>query len=316
MDKKTNFEAFQTLNRTRQTIPLPDTQLELFQMAPTVPQTEKSDYWFYSDLHNLFGETIFPSQPSMQLHAYNRIIMPYEIFPKQNPEYTYAQKAQFYDDHIGKINRAYKLGYQVFHNARDIQLSRYACWCFTNQRPHMIFARTYFLSPTIKENMTFEEIIKISNYFQRIYWRNKLSEKESRLSGIIKSLNGNFRDFYHQTSPYLYGGLSGSDIKNKLGFYISENETLLDYMGLYTLIARTNAIGRAIDTYNHQSNKSLQTLQMLLRHELISERNKMIQNTNRAPEQEFSETHAQKLKQQLEKIEKQFAQKYACQTIR
>ena len=316
MDKKINFETFQTLNRTRQTIPLPDTQLELFQMAPTAPQTEKSDYWFYSDLHNLFGETIFPSQPSMQVHAYNRIIMPYEIFPKQNPEYTYAQKAQFYDDHIGKINRAYKLGYDIFHNARDIQLSRYACWCFAKQTPRMIFAQTYFLSPIIKENMTFEEIIKTSNYFQRIYWRNKLSEKESRLSGIIKSLNGNFRDFYYQTTPYLYGGLSGSDIKNKLGFYISENETLLDYMGLNTLIARTNAIGRATDTYNHQSNKSLQTLQMLLRHELISERNKMIQNTNRAPEQEFSETHAQKLKQQLEKIEKQFVQKYANQTIR
>lgn len=316
MDKKTNFETFQTLNRTRQITPLPDTQLELFQMAPTVPQTEKSDYWFYSDLHNLFGKDIFPSQPSMQLHAYNRIIMPYEIFPKQNPEYTYAQKAQFYDDHIGKIKRAYKLGYQVFHNARDIQLSRYTCWCFTNQSPHMIFARTYFLSPTIKENMTFEEITKTSNHFQRIYWRNRLSEKESRLSGIIKSLNGNFRDFYHQTSPYLYGGLSSSDIKNKLGFYIPENESLLDYMGLNTLIARTNAIGRATDTYNHQPNKSLQTLQMLLRHELISERNKMIKAINCAPEQEFSETHAQKLKQQLEKIEKQFVQKYANQTIR
>ena len=250
MDKKINSEIFQTLNRTRQTIPLPDTQLELFQMAPSAPQSEKSDYWFYSDLHNLFGETIFPSQPSMQIHAYDRIIMPYEIFPKQNPEYTYAQKTQFYDNHIGKINRAYKLDYKVFHNARDIQLSRYTCWCFTNQRPHMIFARTYFLSPTIKENMTFEEITKTSNHFQRIYWRNRLSEKESRLSGIIKSLNGNFRDFYHQTSPYLYGGLSGSNIRNKLGFYIPENESLLDYMGLHTLIARNNAINRAIDTTN------------------------------------------------------------------
>ena len=316
MDKKINSEIFQTLNRTLQQPAPPDTQLELFQMAPIVDQTQKSDYWFYSDLHNLFGKDIFPSQPSMQVHAYDRIIMPYEIFPKQNPEYTYAQKAQFYDDHIGKIKHAYKLGYQVFHNARDIQLSRYACWCFTNQRPHMIFARTYFLSPTIKENMTFEEIINISNYFQRIYWRNKLSEKESRLSGIIKSLNGNFRDFYHQTSPYLYGGLSGSDIKNKLGFYISENETLLDYMGLYTLIARTNAIGRAIDTYNHQSNKSLQTLQMMLRYELASERTKMIKAINCAPEQEFSEKSVQKIKQQLEKIEKQFVQTYANKTIR
>lgn len=316
MDKKINFEVFQTLNRTRQKPDLPDTQLELFQMAPTVPQTEKSDYWFYSDLHNLFDEPIFPSQPSMQVHAYNRIIMPYEIFPKQNPEYSFAEKARFYDDHIGKINRAYKLGYKVFHDARDIQLSRYTCWCFTRQKPHLTFAQMYFLSPVIKENITFEEITETSNKFQRIYWRNRLSEKESRLSGIIKSLNGNFRDFYHQTSPYLYGGLSGSDIRNKLGFYIPENESLLDYMGLHTLIARNNAINRAIDTYNHQSNKSLQTLQMLLRHELISERNKMIQNINRAPEQEFSETHVQKLKQQLEKIEKQFVQKYANQTIR
>ena len=316
MDKKINSEIFHTLNRTRQTPTLPDTQLELFQMAPIVDQTENSDYWFYSDLHNLFGETIFPSQPSMQLHAYDRIIMPYEIFPKQNPEYTYAQKAQFYDDHIGKINRAYKLGYDIFHNARDIQLSRYACWCFTKQRPHMTFAQTYFLSPTIKENMTYEEIANTSNEFQRIYWRNKLSEKESRLSGIIKSLNRNFPDFYHQTSPYLYGGLSGSDIKNKLDFYIPENETLLDYMGLYTLIARTNAIGRAIDTYNHQSNKSLQTLQMMLRYELASERTKMIKAINCAPEQEFSEKSVQKIKQQLEKIEKQFVQTYANKTIR
>lgn len=316
MDKKINSEIFHTLNRTRQTPTLPDTQLELFQMAPIVDQTQKSEYWFYSDLYNLFGEIVFPIQPSMQLYAYDRIIMPYEIFPKQNPEYTYAQKAQFYDDHIGKLNRAYKLGYKVFHNARDIQLSRYACWCFTKQTPRMIFARTYFLAPTIKENITYEEIANTSNEFQRIYWRSKISEKETALSGIIKHHNGNFRDFYHQTTPYLYGGLSGSDIKNELGFYIPENETLLDYMGLNTLIARTNAIGRAIDTYNHQSNKSLQTLQMMVRYELASERAKMIKAINCAPEQEFSEKSVQKIKQQLEKIEKQFVQTYAKKTIR
>ena len=316
MDKKINLEIFHTLNKTKQRPTRPDTQLELFQMAPETDEKIKSDYWFYSDLHNLFGEIIFPSQPSMQLHAYDRLAMPYEIFPKQNPEYTYAQKTQFYDAHIGKLNRAYKLGYNVFHNARDIQLSRYACWCFARQRQQMTFARTYFLAPTIKENMTYEEIANTSNEFQRIYLRNRLSERESRLSGIIKSHNGNFRDFYHQTTPYLYDGMSNTDIKNRLDFYIPENETLLDYMGPFTLIARINALSLATDTYNHTPNQSLHVLQMLLRDALISERKKMIDKTNRAPEQEFSEKSIQKLKQQLERIEKQFVQTYANQTIK
>ena len=177
-----------------------------------------------------------------------------------------------------------------------------------------------------QENMTFKEVVQTSNEFQRIYWRKNLSEQETRLSGVIKSLarlsgvtkslDGIFRDFYNQTSPYLYGGLSSSDIKNKLGVYISEKETLLDYMGLHTLIARNNAIYRAIDTYKHQSNQTLQTLQMLLRYELTSERAKMIQQINRSPEQDFSEKNIKTVKQQLEKIEKQFVQKYSNQSIR
>lgn len=316
MNINEKHEIFYKLNCTRQTAALPDTQLELFQMAPTSNKHEQSDYWFYSDLHNLFSEVIFPTQPSMQVHAYDRLIMPYEIFPKQNPEFTYAQKAQFYDMHIGKINRSYKLGYQIFYNARDIQLSRYACWCFARQTPNMAFAHTYFLAPLIKEYMTFKEVVQTSNEFQRIYWRKNLSEQETRLSGVIKSLNGNFRDFYNQTSPYLYGGLSSSDIKNKLGIYVSEKETLLDYMGLHTLIARNNAIYRAIDTYKHQPNQTLQTLQLILRYELTSERAKMIQQINHSPEQDFSEKNIKTVKQQLEKIEKEFVQKYASQSIR
>lgn len=316
MNINEKYEIFHKLNCTRQTAALPDTQLELFQMAPTSNKHEQSDYWFYSDLHNLFSEVIFPTQPSMQVHAYDRLVMPYEIFPKQNPEFTYAQKAQFYDMHIGKINRAYKLGYQIFHNARDIQLSRYACWCFARRTPNMAFAHTYFLAPLIKEYMTFKEVVQTSNEFQRIYWRKNLSEQETRLSGVIKSLNGNFRDFYNQTSPYLYGGLSSSDIKNKLGIYVSEKETLLDYMGLHTLIARNNAIYRAIDTYKHQPNQTLQTLQLLLRYELTSERAKMIQQINHSPEQDFSEKNIKTVKQQLEKIEKEFVQRYSNQSIR
>lgn len=320
MAVETKYEAFNELNNKRQKSPQPDLQLELFQMAP-VASTTKSDYWFYSDLYNIFGDIIFPITPSMQFHAYNKIILPYDLDVAFEKNFPKSQTTQFYEQHINTTQRAYRLqsytpgiSDTMFHNAKDIALSRYACWCIVKNQS--TFARTYFISPLIKEDITFQDLLKYSTEYQRVDIRQKVSELEKQLSGAIHSANGNFRDFYNQTTPHLFGGMTYADVKAANEIYTPDSDTLLDYMGSHTLKARFCALRRTLDTYNRHPNKSAQTLQNLLRRELLTERYKMINEKNFAPEQDISSTPIPQIASQLKKIEKQFINQYASQSIR
>ena len=321
MTVDTKYDAFHELNKKRQKTSPPDFQLELFQMPPIDPQTPKSDYWYYSDLHNILGEILFPITPSMQFHAYDRLILPYNIDPSYEKYFPKSRASQFYTQHIDRTKRAYKLHSHnpdisdtLLHNAYDTMLSRYACWCFAKDRS--TFARAYFISPLLKENITFEELQQYSTEYYRIYLRPKVSELENQLSGAIKGTGANFRDFYNQTNPYLFGGMTHADVKALNPEYISQDDTLLDYMGKHTLRARFCALRRTLDTYRHHPIKTAQTLRNLLIQELSIERGRMIHKAGIAPEQDILSTQVQKVASQLNKIEKQFVKQYATQTIR
>ena len=66
---------FETLNAKRHRID-EDTQFSLFPDLCTDTPTIHSEYWYYSDLHNLFGEHYFPIAPNMNAHAWENLAMP------------------------------------------------------------------------------------------------------------------------------------------------------------------------------------------------------------------------------------------------
>ncbi|MBR4892124.1 MAG: hypothetical protein IKZ34_03020 [Alphaproteobacteria bacterium] len=319
-----NKELFQELSRIRQH-ETRGQQLDLFQTeTPKAPVS--LEYWFYSDLYNLFSSSFPPISQAMEKTVHENLIYPYEEKP------TNQQSFDFCWGHYDTIRHAYKLNYIEYKNATDLKLSRYTCWSLLKQRPCMIkghpntfFAQTYFMSPVFKENIDFDTLSPIVSEYERIELRQRLSRAEKILSGIINSAHRNpykpsfenyYRDFYNSTSLALFNGQTYADIQAQHHLPTGSNTTLLDYMGKHTLHARIAALYRTFERYNNSTNKSLINLNDILCDELFNKRVAMINATGMRPEQNISQQRIDKVKKDLEDKEKDFKKQYSIQKIR
>ncbi|MDW2995553.1 MAG: hypothetical protein R8M71_01110 [Alphaproteobacteria bacterium] len=300
-------EQFQELNQIRQH-ETRGQQLDLFQ--PITPINLTEEYWFFSDLHNLFGEAAFPTNQAMKKTAHEKIIYPYDA--KSNIQ----QRFDFYTSHYECIHHEYRLGYLNFKHATDLKLTRYACWSFLKHIPNAIFGQTYFLAPVIKADMDFNALNKIASEYRRIKLRDDLSRAEKILAGILYSQHANYKDFYNSTSLALFNGKTYNDIKEIHNIPNKQNETLLDYMGRHTLHARIAALYRTFEKYNNSTNKTILHLNEILCNELFDKRVTMINTTGRRPEQDISQQHIDKVKKHLNNTEQAFTKKYSIQKIR
>lgn len=303
----TNKELFQELNQTRQH-ETRGQQLDLFQTITPLNTTE--EYWFFSDLYNIFGANIFPINQAMEKTAHEKIIYPYD------PKPTIQQSFDFCAGHYDTLHHAYKLDYREFKNANDLKLSRYACWSFLQNRPNTVFAQTYFMAPVLNPNMTFDAISTIASEYKRTELREQLSNAERILAGILNSKHANYKDFYNSTSLALFNGQTYNDIKEMHHIPNKPNETLLDYMGKHTLHARIAALYRTIERYNTSSDKTIINLENILCDELFNKRVAMINNTGRRPEQDISIQHIDKVKKHLKETQQAFIKKYSIQKLR
>lgn len=302
-----NLEKFQELNQTRQH-ETRGQQLDMFQ--PTIPQGTTDEYWFFSDMYNLFGETIFPTNQAMEKTVHKRIYYPYGEKP------TIQQSFDFCTGHYDCIHRAYKLGYRNFNHANDLKLTRYACWSFLQGKPHTIFAQTYFLSPVIQPGMDFATLNKLSSEYARVSLRERISVAEKILAGILRSKYGNHREFYNSTSLALFNGKTYSDIKEIHHIPNKDGDTLLNYMGAHTLSARMTALYRAFDRYNKLTNPTIMQLDEILCDELYNQRAEMINRTGMRPENNISTTNINQVQQDLKLNQKKFISQYATKRIR
>ena len=179
-----NKEQFHELNQTRQH----DTrgqQLDLFQ--PNKPLNTTDEYWFFSDLYQIFGNTAFPINQAMEKTAHEKIIYPYSEKP------TTQEKFDFTTSHYDTIQHAYKLDYREFKHATDLKLTRFACWSFLHGSPQTIFGQVYFLSPVLNPDMDFDAMHTIASEYKRINLRHRLSQAEKILSEMPDMLNS--RDY-------------------------------------------------------------------------------------------------------------------------
>ena len=300
-------EQFHELNQTRQH-ETRGQQLDLFQPVTSLNKT--SEFWFFSDLHNLFGEKAFPTTQAKEKTAHEKIIYPYSAKP------TIQQQFDFCTGHYDRINHQFKQDYINFQNALDLKLTRYACWSFLKHDPRTVFAQTYFISPVIKPDMDFDTLNPIAAEYQRINPRKDVSSAESKLAGILKAYHANYKDFYNSTSLALFNGQTYHDIKDMHRIPHKDGDTLLNYMGRYTLHARITAIYRAINRFNAETNKTIIRLDEILCDELYNQRVEMINQTGMRPEQNISIRHIKQIEKHKNNTEQEFIKKYAHQVIR
>lgn len=300
-------DIFHELNQTRQH-DARGQQLDLFNS--TAPQKKSEEYWFFSDLHNLFGETVFPTNQPMEKTAHERIHYPYGEKP------TIQQSFDFCTGHYDCIRHAYKLDYRTFNNANDLKLSRYACWSFLRHKPDTIFAQTYFLSPVIQPYMDFNTLNRISLEYARIDMRNRIKDAEKILGKILYDKHANHKDFHNSTSPALFNGTTHAEIKENNHIPYKENESLLDYMGVHTLYARMAALYSAFRIYNRTPNQTVINLEEILSNELYNQRKEMINRTGMQPEQNISRKHINQIQKELKLNRQKFIDIYAKEKIR
>lgn len=303
---------FYTLNQKRISPPAATETLfpELF--------TDEYDItrWMYSDLHNLFGETVFPTHPSFSAHIWQNLVMPIPTKSKRSTPQLTPPDTKFYDVHIKTITHPYHLGAQNYKKAKDFKLSRYACWCMSRNNPYMIFSRTYFISPVINPTMDFDTMKKLSYQFARVYLRSQLSKQEKIINGIAHKYKIDFNEFRRVNRAALFADHSKSHIAERNDFYISPNTPLADHMGAATLHARTGALIRAIQHINQTPKINGDKILEILFSELNSARVKMITQQNTSPEDDIFQTPAPHVKTQLTHTERDFINQYAFQKSR
>ena len=306
---------FETLNAKRHRID-EDTQFSLFPDLCANTPTIHSEYWYYSDLHNLYGNQYFPVAPNMNAHTWENLFMP---SPKKSTRATpqlIPTALPFYDGHVATIRHEYTLDHISYKHAKDLRLSRYACWCMSRQNPAMIFSRTYFISPIINPRMKFDEMRHLSYQFARVHLREKLTNYEKIIAGILKTHNADFRQFNHAMTRALFYNYSANDLKDIHRIQIKPNDPLANYMGAATLNARINAIHNAVEHFKRATKPNLATFEQILYHELINARVREIHDTSIRPEQDIFPTPISQVQSQLMRTERDFILKYGNEKIR
>lgn len=306
-------QIFELLNSTRHHID-EDAQNSLF--PEILPNTSSihAEYWIYSDLYNIFDRPYFPTTPSMSDHTWQRLKMP---SPSGKPTDLINSTIDFHSDHVQTFNHAYVLfPHTSFKNAKDLKLSRYACWCMTRDIPELIFAHTYFMAPAIQDNMTFNEIRDLSYQFARIPLRQEYTKYEKRIGGILNKYNGHFSLFHHNMIRAFFYGYSADDLKHIHRISPKSNDPLANYVGSASLHAMTCAMRNAIDRFNETGARNVNVLDEYLYNELIAQRTQMIKRTDLRPEQDIFQTPISSVSRDLATTEREFIKKYSATKIR
>ena len=270
-------------------------------------EINNADYWFYTDLYNLFSHPMFDPE-NMHEHTYQKFdttparankIAPYDFFKAHTIIYN----------HKYTINSPHPPYNPITKNGTDIKLSRYACYCLFRDAPGLIFTRTYFMMP----NTDFKTIYETSYRFARIYQRQKLRESERRLSGLLKNLDANIALFQYEAARTFFGEYDIDYIRGAYGLVSST--PIADHMGAISLHARRRAIDTAIKKFDYAHTRDFRSFSMILHNELRIARNKMISEHRFPPEKDIHKSSIKSIESEYKKLEQQFIKTYATQNL-
>lgn len=214
------------------------------------------------------------------------------------------------EDNFAPTVRAVKMPNGGIKEVDDMFLTRYACYLIAQNgdpaKEQIAFAMSYFAIQTRKQEIVEKRI----NDFERIQAREKLSNSEKKLSGVVyeKGVDSSgFAIIRSKGDQALFGGFTTNDMKRKLG--IPNSRPLADFLPTITIKAKDFA--NEITIFNLKKEVGHAGLNEISREHMKNNydvRNLLLQRGIR-PESLPAEEDAQKVKRKIKNEDKKLLKK-------
>jgi DNA-damage-inducible protein D len=185
---------------------------------------EGVECWSARDLQNILGYS--------QWRNFKNVI--------DKAEKSCEQAGEEVKNHFAEFSKMVEIGSGAQKSIEDIALTRYACYLIAQNgdattKSEIAFAQTYFAVQTRKQEIIEKRLLDIA----RVMAREKLSQSEKKLSGIIFERgvdNKSFAIIRSKGDQALFGGKTTNDMKRIL--QVPENRPLADFLPTLTIKAK------------------------------------------------------------------------------
>lgn len=181
------------------------------------------EYWYARDLQKLLGYEDWKN--------FVRII--------EKAKIACLNSGHKVEDHFSDVGKMVSLGSGSQREVSDIKLTRYACYLIAQngdpRKDEIAFAQTYFAVQTRKQELIEQRIAEV----ERLHEREKLSQSEKQLSGILFERGVDSQGFARIRSKgdqALFGGNTTQKMKDKLG--VPDSRALADFLPTITIKAK------------------------------------------------------------------------------
>ncbi len=255
-------------------------------------QTETGvEFWFARDLQHLLG------------YAEWRNFLKVVSKAKTSCEVSGNQIT----DHFVDVNKMVQLGSGSQREIDDIMLTRFACYLIAQngdpQKEQIAFAQNYFAVQTRK----YEVIEKRLLEWERLKARQKLTDTEKQLSGLIFERTGSDKSFAiirSKGDEALFGGRTTKEMKVKLK--VPDSRPLADFLPTITIKAKDFATEITI---HNTKDKDLNTEKQITNEHITNNKGvrKLLQERGIVPENLPAEEDIKKLERRLKSEDKKIS---------